>query len=402
MRLTQLLPAILLLAFSLAAQPTFNSGSTGADGALNITGPSGTVVIFDPTKFNPPLNPSGNNIYNFTTINIAAGVTVKLTSKILTGPVYWLAQGAVTINGTIDLKGEDGANASTVANTRIPAYGGAGGFSGGLAGRIQSTLNIAATAGNGPGGGTPTNNATFTGNTLLIPMVGGSGGGGGSLLNSSPVGNGPGGGAGGGAILIASSTSIAFGSGASILVTGGNGGAQGGNSTPSGGGSGGAIRLVAPAVSGGVANLYANGGIPSNLGSSAQNGRIRVETASMTCNCNMTNPYTVTSVPNLYLPTVTPGSVKVLSVGGVALPAAPTGSFTLPDVSINSNQPVTINLGAANIPLGTTVTLLFNSETTADFSATSTPLAGSVAASTATATVTFPSGFSRGFVKATW
>src|SRR5215469_15475999 len=75
-------------------QQTFNSGSNGSDGALNLTTPG--TIYFDPKTFSPPLNPAGDNIFNFTTINISAGVTVKLSSKVLTGPIYWLAQGAVT------------------------------------------------------------------------------------------------------------------------------------------------------------------------------------------------------------------------------------------------------------------------------------------------------------------
>src|SRR4051794_1389532 len=82
---------------------TFSSGSTGADGALNLTMPG--VVLFDPKSFIPPLNPAGDNIFNFTTINIGTGVTLRLTGNILPGPVYFLATGAVTINGTIDLSG---------------------------------------------------------------------------------------------------------------------------------------------------------------------------------------------------------------------------------------------------------------------------------------------------------
>src|SRR2546427_5363408 len=85
---------------------SFSSGSNGSDGALNLTTPG--TVIFDPKSFNPPLNPAGDNVFNFTTINIGPGVTVKLASKVLTGPVYFLAQGNVTLNGTIDLSGETG------------------------------------------------------------------------------------------------------------------------------------------------------------------------------------------------------------------------------------------------------------------------------------------------------
>src|SRR6266542_2402332 len=169
------------------AQQTFSSGSTGADGALNLT----TSRIFDPTGFSPPLDPDGDNVYHFTTINIAAGVTVKLTSKVLTGPVYWLAQGAVTINGFIDLQGENGHNFTNNASDRVPAAGGAGGYSGGLGGNSS----IPPTAGNGPGGspGTTTNvpnvgipfGGTFTGSQFLVPLIGGSGGGGSSNAPSA-------------------------------------------------------------------------------------------------------------------------------------------------------------------------------------------------------------------------
>src|SRR5882762_2339215 len=103
----------------LSQTQTFNSGSNGSDGALNLTTPG--TIIFDPKSFNPPLNPTGDNVYNFTTINIGAGVTVKLTSKLLTGPVYWLAQGAVTIGGTIDLAGESGYSVTNNIADRIPA-----------------------------------------------------------------------------------------------------------------------------------------------------------------------------------------------------------------------------------------------------------------------------------------
>src|SRR4051812_44244551 len=81
---------------SLNHAQTVSSGSNGSDGALNYTTPG--TYYFDPKAFNPPLNPAGDNVFNFTTINIASGVVVKVSSKILTGPVYWLAQGAVIIN----------------------------------------------------------------------------------------------------------------------------------------------------------------------------------------------------------------------------------------------------------------------------------------------------------------
>src|SRR5713101_355998 len=109
--LTILITLVSTIAVPFAEAQSFNSGSNGSDGALNLTTPG--TIIFDPKSFNPPLNPAGDNIFNFTTINIAAGVTVKLTSKVLTGPIYWLATGDVTIAGTIDLSGEKGHDTTT-------------------------------------------------------------------------------------------------------------------------------------------------------------------------------------------------------------------------------------------------------------------------------------------------
>lgn len=155
---------VLLICFVRAGySQTFNSGSTGADGALSYTTPG--TYYFDPNSLG--LNPAIQNVFNFTTINIASGVTVKLSSKVLNGPVYWLAQGDVTINGTIDLSGEAGQDATTLASLRVPGAGGAGGYSIGVGGVVASGLP-GAEPGNGPGGG-------------AAPTGGYTAGGGGSL-----------------------------------------------------------------------------------------------------------------------------------------------------------------------------------------------------------------------------
>jgi hypothetical protein len=68
-----------LISSATAHAQVFISGSTGADGALDFSNlPAGSVLVFDPKKFNPPLNPASDNIFNFTTINIPAGITVKI------------------------------------------------------------------------------------------------------------------------------------------------------------------------------------------------------------------------------------------------------------------------------------------------------------------------------------
>ena len=104
----------------------FDSGSSGSDGALNFTTPG--TVVFDPQSFTPVLNPKGDSIFHFTTINVGPGVTLKLSSKNIRGPVFWLAKGDVRIDGTIDLNGDDGAPYVSGAS-RTPTIAGAGSIS---------------------------------------------------------------------------------------------------------------------------------------------------------------------------------------------------------------------------------------------------------------------------------
>jgi hypothetical protein len=82
--------------------------------------------------------------------------------------------------------------------------------------------------------------------------------------------------------------------------------------------------------------------------------------------------------------------------------AAPSGDAATPDASIDQSGPVTVNIEAQNIPLGTVLQVRIMSGATPDFVVNSTPLAGTLQLSTATADVTFPAGFSRGLVRATW
>src|SRR5262249_55897088 len=105
------LAAVLAFAAPVRAAPTFTSGSDGSDGAYDLTGTTpGTVVKFDPTQFHG--SGVANNVFNFTTITIPSGVTVKLAGDRINGPVYWLAQGSVDIEGIVDLNGPDGAPAA--------------------------------------------------------------------------------------------------------------------------------------------------------------------------------------------------------------------------------------------------------------------------------------------------
>ena len=379
---------------------TFSSGSTGADGPLTLTTPG--TYDFDPKARN--LDPEGDNIFHFTTVTIGTGVTLRLSNKFLNGPVYWLAQGAVVINGTLDLSGESGLSVTDNSSDRIAAAGGAGGYSGGLGG--NST--IPPTPGNGPGGSpaTTTNQpvtgisfgGTFTGNQYLVPLIGGSGGGG-----TVPACRnfGAGGGGGGGAILIASSASITL-TGGTINAAGGNGGSPCSGVSP--GGSGGAIRLIAPNIStsGTVPILNVNGG-----GFQGGAGRIRLEGYSVNINTGNTDirgPFSISVPFKLALPSTPPSAIRVTSlvVGGTTIPIN-ANPFSFPDATISSTGPVTVNVQAQYIPVGTTAKIFVASETGPDQTINcSTPLQGSLQQSTCSAQVTFVPGGSRGFVKATW
>ncbi len=105
----------------------------------------------------------------------------------------------------------------------------------------------------------------------------------------------------------------------------------------------------------------------------------------------------------LFLPTANsgPSSVRAVRVNGVPLPPNPTGSFVMPDVTINQATAVTVAIEAHNIPPGTVVNLFVSSENGPNQTVPST-LAGTINLSTATASVVLPPGYSQGFVRATW
>lgn len=409
--LTRLLVLPLLAPCAALAQD-FDSGSTGADGALTFAANAG-LIEFDPTTYTPRLDPDGDNVYHFTSITIPAGTIVRLTARTLPEgrPVIWLASGAVSVAGTLDLNGEKGHAWDGVYRPSIP---GAGGYTGGVALSAAGPTTTPPTRGNGPGGGGAANGshggsgahridgpptggglpvALAYGNDFLLPMLGGSGGGGGGFDATA------GGGAGGGAILIASSTSIRVEG--SILASGGDSGNRyAGWSAFGGGGSGGAIRLIAPTLEG-TGTLNVAGGIGEVR---ASHGRVRLEA--------FRNKSTFEILPLAGLVTpAAPGAVvlppsapaiKVVRVAGQAVNVSPTGSFITPDVVIDAPAAVTVEFEAHHVPPGTILNLTFQPETGAPFTATATPLAGTLEQSTATAQVLFPHGPTRVFVKASW
>jgi hypothetical protein len=387
-----ILVAAVVCGVSAVSAQTFSSGSTGSDNALNFTTPG--TIDFDPVALG--LNPAGDNIFNFTTINIGTGVVVKMrSSKLRQRPVVFLATGAVTIAGTLALDGGDGYTGTT-PDLRVPSEPGPGGYPGG----VGATLASPSQPGAGPGGGPVTNtfhgcgsyqtsgtclsDGSIYGNSLLVPLRGGSGA-------SGTSGN-AGGGAGGGAIQIVSSVSITITG--SITANGGGGGSSG---------SGGAIHLEAPVVAGSGTVQAIGGHVGSCCGETANGGSgwIRVDTT--------TNSFTGTYAPaaifgplfNVPLPSAAP-SVKITSINGITVPTAPTASFTSPDIVVSSSSAVPVSLAATNIPLGTIVTLVISSETGTDQTVSATALTGTVANSTATANVVWPLGVSRVFIRAIW
>jgi len=283
----------------------FSSGSTGADGALDVT----TDTTLD-------LPPSG--IFNFTTINVAAGATLRFNRNALNTPAYLLATGDITITGTINVSGANGT-----ANPPVGGAGGPGGFDGGMPGFINVTPGAGYGPGAGRGGGgwdsgaanagsaayagnatgRSTNHGSPYGSPLLVPILGGSGGGG---CAGSP---GIGGGGGGGAILLASNTRIVLTG--SVQATGAASPGGGGN------GSGGAIRLVAPEVSG-TGSLNVNGG---NYGSDGGHGRIRIDTIDRRDLRYNFTPLSAANVGSFMAVFTTPvPRLDILSAAGTAIP----------------------------------------------------------------------------------
>ncbi len=258
---THLLAAALLAASSLAPawSQIFDTGSTGALGALNVADADLTV----------DLPPDGR--LHYSTVNVAAGRTLRFRRNAFNTPVYLLAQGDITINGIINVDG-----AASPDSPPIGGVAGPGGFDGGKpgfgafppgdgygpggGGAHPTDINGSGGAGHAGSGGGGRPGAAY-GSPLLIPLMGGSGGGG-------QAGNpGRGGGGGGGAILLASNTRIVVAGGSFITA---NGGSWRGNSRMDG--SGGAIRLLAPRVEGSGRIQVHGGG-----GGGASAGRIRVD-----------------------------------------------------------------------------------------------------------------------------
>ena len=224
------------------------------------------------------------------------------------------------------------------------------------------------------------------GTSTLLPLVGGSGGGGGRAKEGI---NGPGGGGGGGALLLAASGGVNI-TGLITADGGGAGWARRNFFYESGGGSGGAIRIIATTVSG-TGNMYARGG-GSITSAYAADGRIRIETERMRFSGRSLPQYVLGTPGGLYLEDRP--SVRIVSVGTQSVPANPSGSSDVTFAEAVTGN-TSISLGASNVPVGTVVTVNVVPAAGAIIKASSTPLSGTLASSTASATVALPAGPSR-------
>lgn len=168
------------------------------------------------------------------------------------------------------------------------------------------------------------------------------------------------------------------------------------NNQVAGSGSGGAIRLVAPQILG-AGSLQAAPGIqPACLYNLANSGRIRLEANTLSFT-GTSNPgpspgaptgVTAASIP----PLISPPSLRIASIAGVAMPPVPIGSATTPDVTlpVGTGSLVPVVLTANNIPVPTLFTVQVHVPMTSNpmVTVTSGASSGNFASSTATANVT--------------
>ena len=372
-----LLAVLLAGLLPLAGRAQVASGSNGSDGAFN---PTASVVI------DMADHPDG--IYQYTSVNIPAGVTVSFLPNANNKPVVWLVQGSCTIG-----------NGGYVHVNGVGNNGGPGGFRGGLGGGYPGA------DGQGPGAGKGASstelaggNASFGtvgqksisqviagalyGNAFLIPLIGGSGGGGGGTSV---------GGGGGGAILIAAYNEIIVNG--SLTAYGAD---SSNNAGGPGAGSGGAIRLMATTIRG-SGEIYVTGGFDHYFACNnrAGEGRLRFDMYNNSFNGNLSNAVFTQGFQPIIIPAAGQGiQLSIASVGGVAAPVSPSGVLANPDVIVSAQQvnPIPVVVNCTNLPLNSEITVKVQPANGAAVTAVGLNNAGTLAASTATVAVNMPRG----------
>lgn len=361
------------------ALPAAGGWTTGIDTTVswpNLTYAAGEHIIdltregvYDPARWMV--------IIDCNMLTVDAGATVRFRNHSTRAPVVIRASGTITINGTLDLDGENGHDGNEFPMHAEP---GPGGFRGGT-GLSDPSLALAS-AGHGVGGGfislstigyaeggsgsyatigqpgsgdTGQPGSTY-GSPMASPLFGGSGGGGG---NPSPNwgGLGGGGGAGGGAILIGSDTSIQLGG--TIYARGGQGSGAWSWSY-GGGGSGGCIRLASPVITAQGGYLAAFGGarVSGVVGGA---GRIRIETGGPVPPNITSNPPASYAPLGDFLPPPGTPAVTLLawkepsSSRWMPIPEDPKAMITSgggADVAFPAEGPHILRIGASNVPIG--------------------------------------------------
>jgi hypothetical protein len=201
-------------------------------------------------------------------------------------------------------------------------------------------------------------------------------------------------------MLIASGTSATATTitlGGSIKAKGGQGGSSfSSGAPPSGaGGSGGAVRLVAQTIAG-TGSIDISGGPLIFNSQPGGFGRVRIEAVSSTATFVFTGtpPPAAVSFANQPLSPTLPNqpTLTITSLGGVAAPGTLTGALATPDFVLPAGtSTATVNFAASNIPLGTTLSVVVKGQMGSVIStATSSGLSGTVASSSASASVTIP------------
>ncbi|MEM9079784.1 MAG: hypothetical protein AAGC74_03725 [Verrucomicrobiota bacterium] len=369
-----------LLGLSLNSFAQFSSGSDGSDGELTV-GSDTSVTLQVPE----------DGIFNFTSVTVGFRGNVFFTPNAANTPIYILSTGDISLTGRIYVNAPD--------NNRIQAgLGGPGGFAGGPGGPNPGD-------GLGPGGGkggtessgsafrgggsfasqapstaTTTTRGSIYGNPLLVPLVGGSGGGGAT--------SGVGGAGGGGAICLASDTRIFLNWNNSWAVPLFD--ASGGTSASNTGvGSGGAIRLVAPDVSG-IARFDIQPGNTTYGGY----GRIRVDSLNPSqfgINSVGSSSTYMTQGSNMVVFPSNQPTIRVTEAAGSTVdPARTDPLFVLLPVGTGSDQDITVEVTdfGTVVPLRVTVTPEQGAKATFDFTIDNT--AGGT--SSGTTTVQIPAG----------
>jgi hypothetical protein len=314
---TKILFIVVAILFSIItlvgdSRAQFNSGSTGADGALDLTTCTTPCYVQLPES----------GILNYSTINVPWGKSLWFRPNSRNTPVTLLAQGTVTIAGSINVS----IPGPYVANSFPNKVPGPGGYYGGDPGRN----------GFGPGGGTvPTDlEGKWVGPLSLVPIVGGSGG----------ASNGCG---GGGAIVIASSVSITIPGSGDISAN-----TWGGFACNSG--SGGAIRLVSN-------TLTVSGGLSAcNPSIGGRCGVIRLEATNLSFS-GVSQPPAVLSPINPAIISSSQPILSIGSVGGYTVPSYAGSRFDTADILLPNQltDPINVVVQAVNIPSGTPVQVGF-------------------------------------------